>query len=268
MVRFISPTTVLVTSALVLVVHAQYFRPYPMAMDHGFSPYHPARINQETLPISQAEFAQLVAESMATSNGPHHHHPPNTDQDYEGPAHAMRDTEMQRHPHAGHHGGGAGHAHAHHDPNHHHHYDDQPQVHHHGGGGGGGVSQYQPEDNYRSHHEADSEHEDNSYHRSPVYENSYHGDEEADDQLENPPEHAAAQYGGRPGTNHHEAMNHQYEPQYDHPHHMHHQAGGGHHHHQHQQPDEGDAESRLRPVQHYMPANEPATIVKLVHLPM
>lgn len=51
-----------------------------------------ARINHETLPISQAEFAQLVAESMATSRGPHHHHPPNTDRDYEGPEHWAKES--------------------------------------------------------------------------------------------------------------------------------------------------------------------------------
>ncbi|KAH9395102.1 hypothetical protein TYRP_005172 [Tyrophagus putrescentiae] len=73
MVYFFSPPVLLLLCSTAALVHGQYghFRPYPaMAMDHGFSPYHPARINQETLPISQAEFAQLVAESMATSNGP------------------------------------------------------------------------------------------------------------------------------------------------------------------------------------------------------
>ena len=58
-----------------------------------------ARINHETLPISQAEFAQLVAESMATSSGPHHHHPPNTDHDYEGPEHWTKESD--KNPHSG-----------------------------------------------------------------------------------------------------------------------------------------------------------------------
>lgn len=196
------------------------------------------------MPISQAEFAQLVAESMATSNGPHHHHPPNTDQDYEGPEHALRDSQQSQQNHHAHHGGGrgggGGHSHAHHYGSHR---------------GGHGGSQYQPEDNYRNHQEVDNEHEDNQqgYHRSPVYESSYHNDrDEEGDELDQ--QNVSPAYGGPRGSgSNYDNYDNSHQPE------------------SHQEQEQAnEEESRLRPIEHYMPVatKQPASIVQLVHFPI
>ena len=181
---------------------------------------------------------------MATSNGPHHHHPPNTDADYESRDHAMRDVAML-------HGGGRGHGgharggHAHQQQSAH-----EDEGHHHGH-----SSQYQPEDNYRSHHESsDADHDEDKYQRAPVYENSYHNDQDEDDDIE--PQN---NYGGRPGHSDGSGSDRpSYESNYDHPHQLHHQPAAGHHHH-----DGEVEESRIRQTdRHYMPvANVPVNFV-------
>ena len=132
---------------------------------------------------------------MATSHGPHHHHPPNTDADYEGPEHAQRDAEMLRAATGESHYGNYQPKHHHSQHQHHHHHHGHSSVHSHHGV----HSQYQPDDNYEN---------DETYHRSPVYEQSrkqknqeYEQDQtQQEEEEDDDPESEIDQYGGRAST--------------------------------------------------------------------
>lgn len=168
------------------------------------------------MPISQAEFAQLVAESMATSTGPHHHHPPNTDRDYEGPEHRLRDEESMRHYQQYGYPGYQQHRHSNHKSERNN--DDSNQH----------QSQYQPEDRYHNQHGADSENEE--YPRAPVYENTYdegnnnnnnNNNEQQSNQDEEEDSTDNSTYGGQVGNDNYDNYDQsaQYQPtsasQYD-----------------------------------------------------
>ncbi|XP_027194403.2 uncharacterized protein LOC113789108 [Dermatophagoides pteronyssinus] len=226
MVKFHPIFIAIISIMMMKTVYGQYpgYRPNYSSM--AFSPYHPARINHETLPISQAEFAQLVAESMATSHGPHHHHPPNTDQDYEGPDHWRKESDNN--PHNG--------AEMMRDEHHHHHHHhqhplssnpvashqespmyQQQSTNHYNRLETGTIrssvpsmqrpqSQYQPEEQGPGEIIGSGSHLDEYPHRAPVFETDYTPDpesmrhsslKESDIDDNEPQTHV---YGGRPNS--------------------------------------------------------------------